>query len=95
MAKFSKKVINVVRKIPRGKTLTYKIVAKKAGNEKAYRAVGNILNAYYRLCINEKLPKIPCYRVIRSDGKLGGYVLGKKKKALLLKKEVRAGLPGR
>jgi methylated-DNA-[protein]-cysteine S-methyltransferase len=95
MKTFSEKVINTVRKIPRGKTLTYKIVAKKAGNEKAFRAVGNILNTYYMWCIKNGSPTIPCHRVVKSDGKPGGYVLGGKKKALLIKKEVRAGLPGR
>jgi len=94
MTMFSQKVIKIVKKIPRGKTLTYKEVAKKAGNEKAYRAVGNILNTYYRLCIKNSSPTIPCHRVVRGDGKPGGYVLGEKKKSLLLKKEVRAGLPG-
>lgn len=90
MGKFSEKVIDIVKKIPKGKTLTYKEVAKKAGSPKAYRAVGNILNLYYRLCIKNGLKTVPCYRVVRSDGKPGGYVLGKRKKAILLKKEARA-----
>jgi O6-methylguanine-DNA--protein-cysteine methyltransferase len=47
---------------------------------KAYRAVGNILNKNYD-------PKIPCHRVVRSDGKTGGYNRGDKKKIELLKKE--------
>ena len=90
MGGFSEKVINAVKKIPEGKTLAYKKVAKKAGNPKAYRAVGNILNSYYRLCIKNGSKTIPCHRVVRSDAKPGGYVLGKRKKAILLKKEVRA-----
>ena len=95
MMTFSGKVINAVQKIPRGKTLTYKEVAKKAGNEKAFRAVGNILNTYYMWCIKKGSPTIPCHRVVRSDEKPGGYVLGAKRKAELLKKEVRASfLPG-
>jgi methylated-DNA-[protein]-cysteine S-methyltransferase len=89
MLKFSQKVIEIVKKIPRGKILTYKEVAKKAGNPRAARAVGNILNAYYRLCIKEKLPTIPCHRVVRSDGKVGGYVLGEKKKKELLMRETK------
>ncbi len=77
---FSQKVYAVVRKIPRGKTLTYKEVAKKAGKPNAYRAVGNILNKNYD-------PKIPCHRVVRSDGKIGDYNRGMKQKMELLKNE--------
>ena len=54
------KIFSIVRKIKRGKTLTYKEVAKRAGRPKAYRAVGNILSTNYD-------PKIPCHRVVRSD----------------------------
>jgi len=70
----------VVSRIKKGKVLTYKQVAKLAGRPKAYRAVGNILNGNHD-------PKIPCHRVIRSDGKLGGYNRGSKKKRDLLIKE--------
>jgi O-6-methylguanine DNA methyltransferase len=77
---FRSQVFEVVRKIPRGKTLTYKQVAEKAGNSKAYRAVGNVLNKNFD-------PEIPCHRVIRSDGKLGGYNRGMEKKKEILKKE--------
>ena len=87
ISSFSQKVINIVQKIPRGNILTYKQVAEKAGNSKAYRTVGNILNLYYRLCIKKGSKTIPCHRVIRNDGKLGGYVLGERKKKELLNKE--------
>lgn len=73
-------VLKVTSDIPRGKTLSYKEVAKLAGNPKAYRAVGNILSKNFD-------PTIPCHRVIRSDGKIGGYNRGGEKKAKLLKKE--------
>lgn len=73
-------VYGVVKNIPKGKVLTYKEVAEKAGNPKAYRAVGNILNKNYN-------PEIPCHRVIRSDGKIGGYNRGKENKIAILKKE--------
>jgi len=63
---FQEKVYGVVKKIPKGEVLTYKEVAKRAGKPKAYRAVGNILNKNVD-------PKVPCHRVIRSDGKIGGY----------------------
>lgn len=77
---FSDKVYDVVRKIKSGEVLTYKEVAKRAGNEKACRAVGNILNKNYD-------PQIPCHRVIRSDGKTGGYNRGIDKKIKLLQVE--------
>jgi methylated-DNA-[protein]-cysteine S-methyltransferase len=77
---FAKKVYDVVRKIPKGKVLTYKKVAALAGKPLAFRAVGNILNKNLD-------KKIPCHRVIRSDGKMGGYNRGIKRKISLLKKE--------
>lgn len=80
MSGFRDKVLAVVEKIKKGETMTYKQVAKLAGSPRAYRAVGNILNKNYN-------PKIPCHRVIRSDGTLGGYNRGDKKKAELLRKE--------
>jgi O-6-methylguanine DNA methyltransferase len=80
MKTFKEKVFEVVRKIPKGRTLTYKEVARRAGSEKAFRAVGNILNTNYD-------PKIPCHRVVRSDGKTGGYNRGEKLKKEILKKE--------
>lgn len=92
---FSEKVIQIVKEIQSGKTLTYKEVAKLAGNERAARAVGNILNRYYHSCEKDGLlkknglPLIPCHRVVRSDGKSGGFVLGEKKKREMLEKEKR------
>lgn len=80
MKSFSEKVYDIVRKIPKRKVLTYKEVAKSAGNEKASRAVGNILNKNFDSAI-------PCHRVVRSDGKLGGYNKGIEAKIKILKKE--------
>lgn len=60
--------------------MTYKEVAKAAGRQNAYRAVGNILNTNYD-------PKIPCHRVVRSDGQTGGWNRGAETKSLLLRKE--------
>ena len=77
---FQKQVYEAVKKIPKGKTKTYKEIAQAAGKPKAWRAVGNILNKNFN-------PKIPCHRVIRSDGKIGGYNRGVNKKIGLLKKE--------
>ena len=80
MRTFSEKVKSVVAGIPRGKTLTYAEVARRAGNPLAYRAVGNILNKNHN-------QKIPCHRVVRSDGTIGGYNRGRKKKKELLLRE--------
>ena len=80
MVSFKEKIFSIVRKIPKGETLTYKQVAIKAGRPRGYRVVGNILNTNYD-------PKIPCHRVIRSDGKTGGYNRGAMKKKEILKKE--------
>lgn len=77
---FSQRVYEIVKKIPKGKVLTYKDVAKLAGRPRAWRAVGNILN-------KNKDPKIPCHRVIKKNGKIGNYRWGPKNKINLLKKE--------
>jgi O-6-methylguanine DNA methyltransferase len=77
---FKEKVFEVVKKIPKGKTLTYKQVAKLAGSPNAARAVGSILKQNYD-------PKIPCHRVIRSDGVAGEYNRGRANKIKLLKTE--------
>jgi len=78
---FADKVRAVVRKIPKGKSMTYKQVAAKAGNPNAARAVGAIMRTNFD-------ESIPCHRVVRSDGSLGSYnrggTLGKRE---LLKKE--------
>jgi len=77
---FKDKVLKIVKNIPEGQTLSYKKVAELAGNKSAYRAVGNILN-------KNNNPDIPCHRVIKSDGKIGGYNKGSQEKAKLLQKE--------
>jgi len=70
-----------VKGIPKGKVMTYRQVAELAGKPGACRAVGNILNK------NKDLKNIPCYRVVRSDGRVGGYRGGQKKKIALLKRD--------
>jgi len=80
---FQLKVWNYLKKIPRGKVKTYSEVAKAIGKPLAVRAVANAIGK------NPLAPQIPCHRVIRSDGSLGGYSGkgGIKTKKLLLKKE--------
>jgi len=66
---FSESVKTIVRSIPPGNTMTYQAVAKAAGSPKAARAVARIMAGNYD-------PTVPCHRVIRSDGRLGGYNRG-------------------
>ncbi len=70
----------MVKTIPKGKVLTYKQVAQKIGRPKAFRAVGNALSKNHDL-------QIPCHRVVKSNGEIGGYNKGMVKKRVLLKKE--------
>lgn len=80
-ASFLEKVLDIVKKIPRGKTLSYREVACRAGKPAAARAVGNILRRNFDA-------SIPCHRVIHSDGSFGGYNRGgKNRKRALLRKE--------
>jgi len=77
---FKEKVYYLVKQISRGQVMSYQQLAEKIGHPKAYRAVGHALN-------QNTDAKIPCHRVIRSDGKIGGYSRGTKTKEKLLKKE--------
>jgi len=81
--KFQLKVWGYLKKIPRGSFRTYSQVAIAIGKPLSVRAVANAIGK------NPKAPKIPCHRVIRSDGSLGGYSGkgGIKTKKLLLKRE--------
>lgn len=77
---FTEHVYAVVRNIPRGEVMTYKEVALKVGRPGAYRAVGTALS--------RNIDKtVPCHRVIKSDGSVGGYNGLKGKKESLLEKE--------
>jgi len=76
---FTEKVYNLCRKIPKGKISTYYEIAY-ALNLKVYRAVGNALN-------KNKSKQVPCHRVIKSSGEIGGFNKGTKNKIKLLKKE--------
>lgn len=76
---FQKKVLFLTKQIPKGKIATYGELAKALRSSP--RAVGQALGA------NHRLIKIPCHRVVKSDGKLGGYSGGVKKKKWLLRKE--------
>jgi len=85
MTDFEKNVYSVVKKIPCGKVLTYKQVALKLGNAGLARAVGNALH-------KNRDKNVPCHRVVRSSGYVGGYAQGTAKKIVILKQEgVRIG----
>ena len=64
---FQLKVWNYLKKIPKGKILTYKEVARAIGKPKSFRATANAVGK------NPFPPNIPCHRVVRSDGGIGGY----------------------
>ncbi len=66
---FSEKALAVARRIPRGETMTYGEVARRAGSPRAARAVGSLMKKNHD-------PAVPCHRVIRSDGSLGEYNRG-------------------
>ena len=77
---FNQRCYELLSQIPKGKIATYKQIANKL-NTKAYRAVGNAM-------ANNPNPIIvPCHRVIKSNGLIGGYALGTKKKINLLEDE--------
>lgn len=81
--KFQRDVWKALLKIPYGETRTYAQVAKMSGHSNAIRAVANAIGK------NPMPPIIPCHRVIRSDGKIGGYSAtgGVPEKQHLLNKE--------
>ena len=85
MTEFEKKVLDEVLKIPLGEVRTYKWIANKIGTPRAYRAVGAALRR------NPYPLFIPCHRVVRSDGKAGGYSLGSdlKKDLINLEKKIK------
>ncbi len=88
MTEFERSVYDAVKKIPRGNVATYGAVAAAIGNPRAARAVGNALN-------QNPFRDVPCHRVVRCDGVLGGFRRGKREKAMLLAREhvpMRGGL---
>jgi len=76
----SQKIYDLLTQIPKGRVTTYKELANKV-KTKAYRGVGQIVGA------NPNAPKVPCHRVVKSDGAISGYAFGVDKKIALLKSE--------
>ncbi len=79
MPTVNEKVYSTLKKVPKGKVVSYKELARIC--KTSPRAIGRIMN------VNKNAPKVPCHRVVNADGKLGGYAFGLKKKIMLLKKE--------
>ena len=81
MTENAQKVYSLIKQIPKGKITTYKIVADTLGI-KSYRAVGQILKR------NPNAPIVPCHRIVKSNGELGGYAgTNTLQKAKILEKE--------
>lgn len=81
LTEFEKQVLAELPKIPDGRVTTYARLAARVGRPRASRAVGNALNK------NPDAPLVPCHRVVKSDGGIGGYEFGIDEKIKLLKKE--------
>jgi methylated-DNA-[protein]-cysteine S-methyltransferase len=89
VAGFSLKVLKATARIPPGRVLTYTDVARRAGNARASRAAGNALHN------NPVAIVVPCHRILRADGSLGGYGGGLPIKQWLLEHEgALEGKPG-
>ncbi len=69
MTVFQERIRDVVRSIPKGEVMSYKDVAEAAGRPRAFRTVATTMATNYD-------PTVPCHRVIKSDGTLGGYNRG-------------------
>jgi len=78
---FERAVYRATLAIPKGETRTYAQIAAAIGRPRAVRAVGNALNR------NPFAPDVPCHRVVRSDGSVGGFASGTAKKKRLLRGE--------
>ncbi len=81
LTRFYQKVYNLLKKIPKGKITTYQLLAKAVGKPKNWRQIARIL------AHNPYPGKFPCYKVVKSNGEIGGYFCGIKKKKKLLQKD--------
>ena len=77
---FDQRCYDLLLQIPKGKVTTYREIAHALGT-KAYRAVGQAMNR------NPNLVEVPCHRVVKSNGELGGYATGSAKKLEFLIQE--------
>ncbi|MBI2656079.1 MGMT family protein [Candidatus Woesearchaeota archaeon] len=79
---FNEKVYALLRKVPKGKVTTYKALAEALGT-KAYRAVGQAMRC------NPYAPKVPCHRVVASDGTVGGFSGSRNPKSREVKRKIK------
>lgn len=79
MSIFAEKIYQILKQVPKGKVTTYAALAKRV-NSKAYRAVGMVLSK------NPYAPFVPCHRVVRSDGTIGGF-MGQKDGSTIVRKK--------
>ena len=86
---FQLAVFAKARRIPMGRVSTYAALARALGKPRAARAVGNALNK------SPGMPDCPCHRVVKSNGEVGGFAAGTKKKIKLLRKEGIGVLKGK
>ncbi len=77
---FEEKVFSAAKRVPRGKVSTYKQLAQAIGSPSACRAVGNALN-------KNRDAGVPCHRIVRSDGAVGGFARGTREKQRILREE--------
>lgn len=77
---FDQRCYDLLLQIPKGKVTTYREIAHALGT-KAYRAVGQAMNR------NPNLVEVPCHRVVKSNGELGGYATGSARKLEFLIQE--------
>ena len=81
MTKFQSECYEALKKVPKGKVITYAGLARMVGRPKAHRAVGSAMNK------NPYAPQVPCHRVVKSNGDLGGFATDIKVKKKRLQKE--------
>ena len=81
MTSFQSQCYEALKKVPRGKVITYGGLAEMIGKPKAHRAVGSAMNK------NPFAPKVPCHRVVKSNGDLGGFSIDIKVKIKRLQEE--------
>ena len=81
MTKFQSECYEALKKVPKGKVITYAGLARMVGRPKAHRAVGSAMNK------NPYAPQVPCHRVVKSNGDLGGFATDIKVKIKRLQEE--------
>lgn len=85
---FTSKIYRILRSVPCGRVTTYQALACRAGSPRASRAVGNAMNR--NPFTSKSLPanrRVPCHRVVCSDGSVGGFARGTREKIRMLRRE--------